>query len=82
MAFWNAPLDDPDHAVHAVRAGLDMLAALDKLNTEFVEEARAGTLPLRLGIGIGINTGDCRLTEAGFRSPINSPRKHLPRSCP
>jgi adenylate cyclase len=65
MAFWNAPLDDPDHAVHAVRAGLDMLAALDKLNTEFVEEAQAGTLPLRLGIGIGINTGDCVVGNMG-----------------
>jgi adenylate cyclase len=63
MAFWNAPLDDPDHAVHA---GLDMLAALDKLNTEFVEEAKqAGTQPLRLGIGIGINTGDCVVGNMG-----------------
>ncbi|MEP9373589.1 CHASE2 domain-containing protein [Mesorhizobium sp. KR1-2] len=66
MAFWNAPLDDPDHAVHAVRAGLDMLTALDRLNAEFVEEGKqAGILPLRLGIGIGINTGDCVVGNMG-----------------
>ena len=23
MAFWNAPLDDPAHGVHAVRSALD-----------------------------------------------------------
>ena len=28
MAFWNAPLDDPEHAVHACTAALQMLAAL------------------------------------------------------
>ncbi|PSJ62752.1 CHASE2 domain-containing protein [Pseudaminobacter soli (ex Li et al. 2025)] len=66
MAFWNAPLDDPDHAIHAVRAGLDMLAAVDRLNAEFVEEAaQAGTLPLKLGIGIGINTGACVVGNMG-----------------
>jgi len=25
MAFWNAPLDDPQHAMHAAGAALDML---------------------------------------------------------
>jgi adenylate cyclase len=66
MAFWNAPLDDPDHVLHAVRAGLDMLAALDRLNAEFAEEAiRSGSPPLRLGIGIGINTGDCVVGNMG-----------------
>jgi adenylate cyclase len=69
MAFWNAPLDDPDHAIHAVSAALGMLEALDTLNTEFAREAEvAGKLPLRLGIGIGINTGECVVGNMGSTS--------------
>jgi len=66
MAFWNAPLDDKYHAVHAVEAALAMLAALDGLNQELAEEARiTGEKPLRLSIGIGINTGDCVVGNMG-----------------
>jgi adenylate cyclase len=32
MAFWNAPLDDKDHAKHAVKTGLAMLDDLDAFN--------------------------------------------------
>jgi adenylate cyclase len=32
MAFWNAPLDDPDHAEHACRSALAMIDALAELN--------------------------------------------------
>jgi adenylate cyclase len=39
MAFWNAPLDDPKHAVNACGAALDMFAALDRLNAELAAEA-------------------------------------------
>ncbi len=38
MAFWNAPLDDEDHAVHACRAALGMLQALEPLNQELARE--------------------------------------------
>ncbi len=34
MAFWNAPLDLPDHALRACRAGLDMVKRVDELNVE------------------------------------------------
>jgi len=52
MAFWNAPLDDPDHAVHAVTTALSMLNDLDQFNAEISKE---GVPPF--GMGLGINTG-------------------------
>jgi adenylate cyclase len=58
MAFWNAPLDDPDHARHAAAAALAMERELEVLNARLAAEAAPGSPaapPLR--IGIGINTG-------------------------
>jgi len=53
MALFGAPLDDPDHAEHAVQTALAMSVALDELNREWQSQGR-----LPLDIGIGINTGD------------------------
>ncbi|MCE7029873.1 CHASE2 domain-containing protein [Jiella avicenniae] len=63
MAFWNAPLDDPDHAVHAVEAGLAMLAAVDALNEEL--RAELGETAPKLAVGVGINTGACVVGNMG-----------------
>jgi adenylate cyclase len=52
MAFWNAPLDDVDHAVNAVRTALQMMESLDEFNREISAE---GIPPF--GMGLGINTG-------------------------
>ncbi len=66
MAFWNAPLDDPHHASHAVGAALRMLEAMETLNAELRREADGnGTKPHVLRIGIGINTGDCVVGNMG-----------------
>lgn len=51
MAFWNAPLDDKDHALNAVRTELAMLKDLETFNEEIQKE---GTPPF--GMGLGINT--------------------------
>jgi adenylate cyclase len=51
MAFWNAPLDDPDHAKHAVATALEMMGSLDDFNKQVVAE---GIPPF--GMGLGINT--------------------------
>jgi adenylate cyclase len=52
MAFWNAPLDDKDHAINAVKTGLEMLDDLDRFNEEITKE---GIPPF--GMGLGVNTG-------------------------
>ena len=64
MAFWNAPLDDPDHALHAVQAAAGMFEALDRLNAELQAEAGASGVPL-LRIGIGVNSGTCVVGNMG-----------------
>ncbi|MDH5537800.1 MAG: adenylate/guanylate cyclase domain-containing protein [Rhizobacter sp.] len=52
MAFWGAPVDDPAHAEHAVRAALAMTQRLRLLN----DDLRARRLP-EIGLGLGLNTG-------------------------
>jgi len=52
MAFWNAPLDDPDHAKNAVRTALQMMGSLNAFNEEIAQEG----VPA-FGMGLGINTG-------------------------
>lgn len=66
MAFWNAPLDDPDHANHACAAALAMLEGLERLNRDLAAEAgAAGHAFEPLRIGIGINSGDCVVGNMG-----------------
>ncbi len=66
MAFWNAPLDDPDHALHAVRASLAMQAAISRLNSQLEREAAiSGRKPHVLKMGVGINTGECIVGNMG-----------------
>ena len=66
MAFWNAPLDDPDHARNACLAALDMQAAMDPLNERLAAEAaEAGREYKPLAIGVGVNTGDVVVGNMG-----------------
>jgi adenylate cyclase len=53
MALYGAPLDDPEHADHAVQTALRMVEELQDLNRRWAVEGRAA-----LDIGIGINTGE------------------------
>lgn len=53
MAFWNAPLDDPDHVGNACRAALAMLASVPAIQRE--NRALFGDKPVE--IGIGLHTG-------------------------
>ena len=56
MAFWNAPLDIPDHRRKACLAALEMIAALDRLNHE------RGS---KIGMGVGIHTDICCVGNLG-----------------
>ena len=51
MAFWNAPVNNPQHALDSVRTAFQMLEDLEKFNAEVVAQ---GTPPF--GMGLGINT--------------------------
>lgn len=66
MAFWNAPLDDPDHALRAVEAAREMVAAVDKLNADLERESlERGEPVLPMRVGIGVNTGACVVGNMG-----------------
>jgi len=70
MAFWNAPLDDPDHATNAVQAAQAMRRKLVELNHLWQAEAAYRVfLPVR--VGIGINTGECVVGNFGSLQHFN-----------
>ena len=64
-AFWNAPMDQPDHARRVCQTALDMLAVLERLGPVFAARGWAG-----LDIGIGINTGSMIVGNAGSRDRL------------
>lgn len=53
IAFWNAPLDQPDHAARCVRAAIRCRGRLEELNSE-LRRITDSNLEMR----IGINTGE------------------------
>ena len=72
MAFWNAPLDDPDHAKNAVRAAQAMQRKLAELNRDWEAQAQAaGTMFRPVRMGIGINTGECCVGNYGSQQHFN-----------
>jgi adenylate cyclase len=66
MAFWNAPLDDSEHASHACRAALRIMEQMPELNAHWRGEAEAkGRFFNPVKIGIGLNTGVCCVGNLG-----------------
>ena len=66
MAFWNAPLNVPEHELKACAAALQIMDRVAILNRERQEEANAAGQPfLPLRIGIGINSGRCLVGNLG-----------------
>ncbi len=66
MAFWNAPLDDPDHAKNAVAAAQEMRRKLVELNAAWEAAGRRA-----LQFGIGVNTGECSVGNFGSHQRFN-----------
>ena len=64
MAFWNAPVADPDHALHACRAALALAAGM--------AAARARGEPLgELHVRIGLHTGPAIVGNVGSSRRLN-----------
>ena len=66
IAFWNAPLAQPDHATRAVRAAMDCQTRLAELNPSF--RKRIGS---DLVQRIGINSGPVVVGNMGSRQRFN-----------
>ncbi|MBI1846351.1 MAG: adenylate/guanylate cyclase domain-containing protein, partial [Candidatus Rokubacteria bacterium] len=64
LAIFGAPLDDPEHAWHAVQTALGMQAATARLNEGWTAAGRPS-----LAMGVAVNTGDV------FAGNLGSPRK-------
>jgi adenylate cyclase len=60
MAFWGAPLDDPNHRNNAVLAAINMQNITEALKAEFAEQG----LP-EVNIGVGVNTGLMNVGDMG-----------------
>ena len=62
MAFWGAPLTDPNHARNGILAGLEMQRTLKAMQPEF----KAKNWP-EIRIGVGLNTGRMSVGNMGSR---------------
>jgi adenylate cyclase len=72
MAFWNAPVDVPDHAARACAAALEMRDIVERLNRSDAFGFRASGSPdLVVEVGIGINTGEACVGNMGSETRFN-----------
>jgi adenylate cyclase len=65
MAQWGAPIEAPDDPDRAVRAAIEMVAALDRLNERFRSDGRP-----ELQVGIGLNYGEAFAGYIGSESRL------------
>jgi adenylate cyclase len=65
VAFWNAPLDQADHAVRAVRSAIRCQRRLAERRDEFFQ--RTGAL---VKMRVGINTGEVVVGKHGLAQPV------------
>ncbi len=64
MAFWNAPLNDEDHAAAAVRAATEMVEAMPNINSDLQKRHQYSGFK----IGLGLNTGEVVVGNLGSRT--------------
>ena len=66
MAFWNAPLDCPNHAEMAVKTAIECAKETENIKKEFKEKG----LP-DINIGSGVNTGTCIVGNMGSENRLD-----------
>ena len=66
MAFWGAPVENPDHAKAAVHTAFAMQKRLQELNEVWLQQ---GQKPL--AIGIGVNTGEVIVGNIGSEKRLD-----------
>ncbi|MDR0466549.1 MAG: adenylate/guanylate cyclase domain-containing protein [Deltaproteobacteria bacterium] len=66
MAYWNAPLDVPEHPIKAVETALCMQEALPLLN-----ERLRSDMNLEIRIGVGVHTGGAFVGNMGTADFVN-----------
>jgi adenylate cyclase len=64
MAFWNAPIEQENHAELACKSALEMMDVLHSLNEAWPENKK-------LNIGIGLNTGIMTVGNMGSKSRMD-----------
>jgi adenylate cyclase len=62
MAFWGAPVEDPEHARQGVITAMAMQTELDKVRAQMLAR---GWPDIR--IGVGVNTGQMRVGDMGSK---------------
>lgn len=65
MAFWGAPISYPDDTFAAVQAALDMRETFHQLSVRY------GGRLAKLGLGIGLNTGDATVGNIGSEKAMD-----------
>ncbi len=66
MAFWGAPIPDPDHPLHACNAALACQKKISELNEKWRREGRSALLTR-----IGIHTGEAIVGNVGSPERMN-----------
>ena len=62
MAFWNAPLNEPRHALRGYECALDIAAIIPVIDADL--HRQDPSLP-RIRIGVGLNSGSCVVGNIG-----------------
>jgi adenylate cyclase len=66
MAFWGAPLPDPEHPLHATQAAMAMQASIPEVNQKLKSMGLK-----EIAIGVGVNTGKMILGNIGSSQKLD-----------